>query len=245
MPPKATKVIAAKTLVSPKSAAARPAVSKSAASPKAAAAGAVKGKNVAKPVAAAGVKQAAAPAAASKNMADAKKDISAEAAVSGPVRIRYNHYNQEFIMKEGRLSSAVIDDEYALLYAFPKAHLHLREDGVPSTQPFVKEVEIINPKVGDDESKTITEYHGLELGKTYWVLVEENKEEELKSQEKQKAYELRMAEEKKMDEQEKLKGPKEESCSCIEGNPCAVQYNCKDWKNRHEVAKKHGWKGFS
>ena len=40
-------------------------------------------------------------------------------------------------------------------------------------------------------------------------------------------------------------GPKTESCSCIEGNPCADAYCCKDWKNRFEVAKKHGWKGFS
>jgi hypothetical protein len=28
------------------------------------------------------------------------------------------------------------------------------------------------------------------------------------------------------------------SCSCVEGNPCAVSYNCKDWKNRFEVARK-------
>ena len=28
------------------------------------------------------------------------------------------------------------------------------------------------------------------------------------------------------------------SCSCIEGNPCAVKYNCKDWANRYEVARK-------
>jgi len=40
------------------------------------------------------------------------------------------------------------------------------------------------------------------------------------------------------------KGPKMESCSCIEGNPCADAYCCKDWKNRFEVAKKNGWKGF-
>ena len=37
---------------------------------------------------------------------------------------------------------------------------------------------------------------------------------------------------------------KQESCSCIEGNPCVDAYCCKDWKNRFEVAKKHGWKGF-
>ena len=32
-----------------------------------------------------------------------------------------------------------------------------------------------------------------------------------------------------------------ESCSCLEGNPCVDEYSCKDWHNRFEVAKKHGW----
>ena len=34
------------------------------------------------------------------------------------------------------------------------------------------------------------------------------------------------------------------SCSCLEGNPCVVAYNCKDWVHRFEVAKANGWKGF-
>ena len=33
------------------------------------------------------------------------------------------------------------------------------------------------------------------------------------------------------------------SCSCLWGNPCVSQYNCKDWANRAEVAKRNGWKG--
>ena len=37
-----------------------------------------------------------------------------------------------------------------------------------------------------------------------------------------------------------------DGCSCIEGNPCteANKYNCKNWNNRYEIAKKNGWKGF-
>jgi len=34
------------------------------------------------------------------------------------------------------------------------------------------------------------------------------------------------------------------SCSCLEGNPCMVAYNCKHWARRYEVAKINGWKGF-
>eukprot|EP00947_MAST-08B_sp_MAST-8B-sp1_P005668 g5668.t1 len=29
------------------------------------------------------------------------------------------------------------------------------------------------------------------------------------------------------------------SCSCLEGNPCGSPYNCKDWANREEVARRH------
>ena len=39
-------------------------------------------------------------------------------------------------------------------------------------------------------------------------------------------------------------GEDSSGCSCIWGNPCAMPHACKDWKNRLEVAKKHGWKGF-
>ena len=42
-----------------------------------------------------------------------------------------------------------------------------------------------------------------------------------------------------------LMGEDKASCSCLFGNPCASSYNCKDWHNRFEVAKKNGWKGFS
>ena len=33
--------------------------------------------------------------------------------------------------------------------------------------------------------------------------------------------------------------------ACRGRNPCASPYNCKDWHNRNEVAKRNGWKGFS
>ena len=40
-------------------------------------------------------------------------------------------------------------------------------------------------------------------------------------------------------------GEDSSSCSCLFGNPCASSYNCKDWHNRFDVAKRNGWKGFS
>ena len=39
-------------------------------------------------------------------------------------------------------------------------------------------------------------------------------------------------------------GEDSSGCSCLYGNPCAMPHACKDWRNRFEVAKKNGWKGF-
>ena len=33
------------------------------------------------------------------------------------------------------------------------------------------------------------------------------------------------------------------SCSCLEGNPCAQAYGCRDWARRFEVARRNGWRG--
>lgn len=38
---------------------------------------------------------------------------------------------------------------------------------------------------------------------------------------------------------------RQEGCSCIEGNPCVDEYICRDWHNRFEIAKTHGWGGRS
>ena len=45
-------------------------------------------------------------------------------------------------------------------------------------------------------------------------------------------------------DEDAILGEDASGCSCIFGNPCAAPHCCKDWKNRYEVATKHGWKGF-
>ena len=39
-------------------------------------------------------------------------------------------------------------------------------------------------------------------------------------------------------------GDDNSSCSCLEGNPCSVSYNCQNWARRYDIAKANGWKGF-
>lgn len=79
----------------------------------------------------------------------------------------------------------------------------------------------------------------LEKDQVYHVHVIQDAEQEAKDLAATKA---KYAAAQKAREEETTKGPKAESCSCIEGNPCVDQYGCLDWKNRFEVAAKHGWK---
>lgn len=83
-------------------------------------------------------------------------------------------------------------------------------------------------------------FHDLEADETYYVFVEEDETEFLKSQEKAKQNFMGV-------KSAKTRG---EGCSCIEGNPCAQECDaqgnsiCHDWANRFAVAKAHGWLGY-
>eukprot|EP00050_Salpingoeca_kvevrii_P022494 m.127361 g.127361 ORF g.127361 m.127361 type:complete len:124 (-) comp9721_c0_seq2:59-430(-) len=84
---------------------------------------------------------------------------------------------------------------------------------------------------------------GLEVGREYWVTVEEDAEAEASVE--KKAYKAPTTSSAiKTTDTTSLGGEDSSNCSCIEGNPCAVPYNCRDWENRFEIAKKNGWKGF-
>ena len=43
----------------------------------------------------------------------------------------------------------------------------------------------------------------------------------------------------KLTEDDSAAGEDKASCSCLWGNPCVSEYNCKDWANRFAVAKRH------
>jgi hypothetical protein len=86
-------------------------------------------------------------------------------------------------------------------------------------------------------------YQGLEADKTYYVYVEQEKDQLARDQEMMR---LRA---KASKESEAMKPNRDdgrilESCSCIYGNPCVDEYGCRDWDNRFAIATKNGWKGF-
>ena len=86
---------------------------------------------------------------------------------------------------------------------------------------------------------TSTRIEALEKETVYHVHVTQNAEQEAKDKEETRArYAAAVAERAAG----ATKGPKMESCSCIEGNPCMDKYGCLDWNNRFDVATKNGWK---
>ena len=91
-------------------------------------------------------------------------------------------------------------------------------------------------------------YIGLSPGSVYWVHIEEDAGEKEAYIARSDEFSKKKAAERAIEEDKEKNGvvtEKREGCSCIEGNPCLDAYGCKDWSNRFEVAKKHGWKGFS
>lgn len=106
------------------------------------------------------------------------------------------------------------------------------------------------PELPFDGSGAIadTTFTGLTPGSTYWIGILEDAEEAAASEARSAAaYAAREA--ARASKPAPLPGgdgivrERLESCSCIEGNPCMDAYGCKDWNNRYEVAKAHGWRG--
>ena len=187
------------------------------------------------------VAAAAETAAAAKAAADAEAEkklavAAAESArLNGDVHVRYNHYNKVFPINDGKLSLGVIDEELALSFVFVNCKIHLcpaEDDGknAPTSPKFLKE-----------EGHPVV-FVGLETTRTYWAVVEEDAKESAASAARQSIY-VASAAKHAGGGDDGIVRERVENCSCIEGNPCAQPYGCKDWANRFALAKAHGWKG--
>ena len=189
----------------------------------------------------------AAPAAA---LAAAPEPEPEPPANNGKVKVRYNHYNRDFDVVGGKLQWEHVDDEYAIGFVFKgnwTCHLtheataeKILPDGGALRKEMRKDPDAFDPD--EEEEKWCGFFSGLTIAdsdgkqKQYVLVVKED--EVLDAMTTKTTY--------KAPTKETIPGGKKmESCSCIEGNPCADAYCCKDWRNRFEVAKKHGWKGFS
>uniref|UniRef100_A0A0G4GVS3 Uncharacterized protein n=1 Tax=Chromera velia CCMP2878 TaxID=1169474 RepID=A0A0G4GVS3_9ALVE len=156
--------------------------------------------------------------------------------VLGKVKVKYNHYNKEFPIRDGELDFKDVDEEYFLSSVFSeKAKITLLNKAPPE-----------GGKAEMEKYPDKNVWKGLEDGGNYEMLMEED--EEVENAQPKTVYVAsgndKMAAMRKNMDSDGFGGTDGASCSCIEGNPCAQPYNCKDWNNRFEVAKKNGWKGF-
>ncbi len=186
--------------------------------------------------AAAAANEAAAAAAANEAAAAAAAAETARLAAlrNGAVTVRYNHYVKSFTIVDGKLSAEAIDDELALTFVFKSCKIHICPAVDDSKNP--PAAPALLPESGDP-----VVFSGLEAGRTYWAIVEEDAAEKAASDARQTKFVAAQAKPKGDDEG--IVREKVESCSCIEGNPCAQPYGCKDWSGRYALAKAHGWKG--
>jgi hypothetical protein len=205
--------------------------------------------------AAAAEKAAAEAAAAEAAAAEAAAAEAERATRNGKVMVRYNHYDKTYEVVDGRLNWEHVDDEYAISFVFKgnwtcnllckASGERVTPDGGALHTEMRKDPDGFDPD--EEEEKWCGFFSGLTVvdadGKPreYVLEVQEDAvwDEAARAAGTYKTYKAPTAEENGITKQ------KQESCSCIEGNPCADAYCCKDWKNRFEVAKKHGWKGFS
>ena len=162
---------------------------------------------------------------------------------NGKIQINYQMYDSKFDIINGQIAPGKdfvtgiekLDDEYAFSFAMPGCILDLvrctlgekieREaKGLPI--PFV------------EKNEEGTEFIGLHVLDTYWVVVHENDEQAKLAAE-------RYAQSLLHDGIAKNEGQREVGCSCIEGNPCTEgnKYNCKNWEMRFAIAKENGWDG--
>jgi hypothetical protein len=160
--------------------------------------------------------------------------------VAGSCVVRYNHYKNEHSItiseanpKDGRILVARLDEMFSFSAVYKgNFQTMLRGPG----------------RGGDMLSHTDdsgTEFIGLENGAEYFCEVREDEVAETAARGgKEKVVFTASKGSSHIKTGETEMGEDSASCSCIEGNPCAVAYNCKDWNNRFDIAKKNGWKGF-
>jgi len=143
----------------------------------------------------------------------------APAPVEGSVIVRYNHYKSSFPILDGVVSWEKIDEEYCLSMVFP---------GKPERTLKTIEGKVVTMVEGGSG------WGGLDDAGTYILTMEEDPE--LRDDTPQKIN-WATPPGGSGGSSAIQRGARDESCSCIEGNPCAERYNCLDWENREAVAK--------
>jgi len=159
-------------------------------------------------------------------------------------RVRYNHYNEEFDLVDGKLDFEEVDEKYCISFVF-KGNWTIKLQG-PGNSELLPDGGALQKTVDDEgDPKVIGTFSGLVADAQYVIAVDEDP---ALADAPRKTYTATSGMQGRADfddGEDLMLGVDKSSCSCLFGNPCASSYNCKDWNNRFDVAKKNGWKGFS
>ena len=130
----------------------------------------------------------------------------------------------------GSLTTEAIDDVLALTFVYPSCRIALTLTPIKGVDfRSVDQTTLVHADAAGA-------FHGLVAGGAYYAFVIEDGEEAAKYEEAQRRRAADAAKGAAAGGGAAAKVG--ESCSCIEGNPCAVPDNCKDWDNRLVVAQR-------
>jgi len=153
---------------------------------------------------------------------------------TGVATLCYDTNIEQFPIQHGEITADDIDEVFCLTFVMPGCIIKLANVKTDFKGSTLKHMMIDpSPYVAESSSGV---FANLVDGMTYWVYVVEDAFQEAQDRAK---YMSSVIDENKTQEIER-----EESCSCIEGNPCVNEYGCNNWHNRLAVAKANGWKGF-
>ena len=172
---------------------------------------------------------------------------------NGKVKLLYEMYDEEFTIVDGSITSTIIDEEYCLSYVMPGCSIHLsnfsnRERTEQEELGNFSACTLLEETLGKFQEEIVgIKYNGLEVGKSYYVFIEQEAQQLKRDQELMKQTALTM--EGATDPNApppllKNDGRVMEGCSCIYGNPCMDEYGCRNWANRWAISLANGWKGF-
>lgn len=150
-----------------------------------------------------------------------KARLELEARGTGVITVVYCENRPSVKVSKGSCTVEDVDEETALTFVYPKCEIHLTLSKVLGND--WRTVDWSRLEARSKEGV----FSGLIAGETYYAVVVEDGEEKLKYEEQQKE---RAAAFGRKVQTHQLEGEGRqlslESCSCIEGNPCATPEGC-------------------
>uniref|UniRef100_A0A7S4C7B3 Uncharacterized protein n=1 Tax=Eutreptiella gymnastica TaxID=73025 RepID=A0A7S4C7B3_9EUGL len=155
------------------------------------------------------------------------QEASSKDSTTGTISVKFSAYEGEFSLKDGKVTAAVLDDEFAISFAFSEKVVMrmLMPDGTEQCRGLKDTFSGLVPgttyQMECDEDDEVLEAEGESQG-IAWGVGKQSGIAGMATNDGSGAGGIPLGD--------------KANCSCLEGNPCASPENCRDWKNRESVA---------